>query len=119
MRLGFVSNSSSTAFILDLRDEGVKELVESNNNVPKPLGLDRRTALAVGPFAVHYGRQWVADNAYWDSEYRGLGHWIVEHALELGTENIVFARESDEGMGGWLVNSRKFRELAVAEMEYH
>ena len=114
MRLGFVSNSSSTAFILDMRDDGVGELVELNKDAPYPRGLDRRTALAVGRTAVFYGQEWV-EFCDWDDN--GLGHWILEWALELGTENIVFASESDEGMGGYLQGC--FRELSVAEMEYH
>ena len=116
IRDGFVSNSSSTAFILDMRDKGVKELVRRNGHVSSPVSVNRCTALAVGEDAVFYGHEWVGE-VDWDDN--GLGHWILEWALELGKENIVFARESDEGMGGFLVDSREFTELAVAEMEYH
>jgi len=118
IRAGFVSNSSSTAFILDLRDEGVKEMVEQSS-VGAPYSLNRRTALAVGDDAVHYANEWIADTEEWykDGVRDGLGHWIMEWVVELGRENVVFARESDEEMGGYL--DFPAGKLAVAEMEYH
>lgn len=116
IRDGFVSNSSSTAFILDLRSPGVKEFVEANRDVQKPRGLGRQTSLAVGEFAIEYARDWIVGTSEWKGFAGGLGHWILEWAGKLG-ENVVFARESDEGMGGFLNGDPS--PLAVAEKEYH
>jgi len=116
IRAGFVSNSSSTAFILDLRAEGVKEMVEQSS-APRAHGLGRGTAMAVGKAAVFYAEDWIEDTADWYEEGEGLGPWIMKWANELGHDNVVFIRESDEGMGGYI--NFPVHKLAVAEMEYH
>jgi len=116
MRVGFVSNSSSTAFILDLRDEGVKEMVEQSS-VQLARGLGRYTAMAAGKAAVYYAEDWISATRDWYDEGEGLGPWIMYWADRLGRENVVFARESDEGMGGFL--DFPAHDVAVAEMEYH
>jgi hypothetical protein len=116
VRNSFVSNSSSMSYILDLRDDGVREAVEfaRERGIGAPMGLGRGTAIAVGHRAVEYAKQWKAEMGEWDT---GYGDWIIEHALDMGTDNIVFARDSDEGMGGRLpFNAHR---LAVSEREYH
>ena len=116
IRAGFVSNSSSTAFILDLQDERVQKAIK-DCPADKPTDLNRCTALAVGNDAVEYAKGWIAEMEYWGSTYSGLGQWILYWADTLGQDNIVFARESDEGMGGWLEFPAS--EFALDEMEYH
>ena len=113
-RSGFVSNSSSTSFILDMRDKEVASWVKGHqNSIPRPWGGGRLTCLALGTDALDYARE------LWDPDWQNeLGEWIFEWARKIGTENLVFARESDEGMGGYL--GEEFPAAhAVAEMEYH
>ena len=127
-RARFVSNSSSSSFILDRRVEGVEELL-SEIVAPLPRGLDRCTAKAIGREAVAYAEDWC--RALHDTEPTCLGGWILKWAEELGEENLAFLRESDEGMGGWLDDEaedayghpegflRRVQALAKDEMEYH
>jgi hypothetical protein len=116
-RSGFVSNSSSTAFILDKRLPSIERWFWANKNcIPFPHGAGRITCLAVGQDAVDYANFL---NEY-DKEWGGsdLGAWILEWAEKIGVENVVFARESDEGMGGYLGDDFPSHK-ALAEMEYH
>lgn len=112
-RNGFISNSSSTSFVLDMRDEKVRRWVACyGNSIPFPHGPSRVTCLAVGQDALDYAR------SLWDPDWRNeLGEWVFEWATKIGVENLVFARESDEGMGGYLEDFPRGR--ALAEMEYH
>jgi len=114
LRQGFVSNSSSTAFILDLRDERVKRAVEGST-VSLAQGLGRGSAIAVGKDAVRYAEEWVESTKKWYKDGGGLGHWILEWAEQLGENNIVFVRESDEDDG----IDFHADYLAVSEREYH
>lgn len=143
IRHGFVSNSSSSSYILDLRKEGVKEIVKSIR-ASRPLGLGRCSALAVGKDAADFAQEWIDENEAWHgAEYDGLGYWIKDWVDKLGEDNVVFVRESDEGMGGHLFGEydykdnpswekrdtkrnrkidelyNKFYELKEDEMEYH
>ena len=114
IRSGFVSNSSSTSFVLDMRDKDVARWVTGNYNcIPTPKGLGRMTCVAVGQEAVDYARLLNSDPE-WPIP---LGNWILEWADVLGVENLVFARESDEGMGGGLYEFPY--DSVKAEMEYH
>ena len=119
-RTGFVSNSSSTAFILDARLPSVKKWVLGEGrfvNSP-PRGCGRATCLAVGQDAIDYANFLNEDMRGWLEEDSELGMWILGWAKRLGIENVVFARESDEDMGGNLGD--KFPAgRALAEMEYH
>lgn len=93
IRNGFVSNSSSQCFILDYRKDSVKELLTHlSANLPRG---DRCTAIAIGGEAVDYA------NSY-DMCSSALSDWILRWAEQLGENNVVFLRESDEGMGGYL-----------------
>lgn len=129
-RNGFVSNSSSCCFILDLNRNGVKELVDKIV-AQEPCGLGRSTAKAVGEDAVQFANEWNSESEDWSY---CLGNWILEWSDKLGEENIVFLRESDEGMGGYLFcneheydqDNAKFKplydqleKLTEAELEYH
>lgn len=99
VRTGFVSNSSSSSFILDLRQEGVKELL-TKVKAKLPHDLNRLTAMAIGEDATQYAIKWIAETG--DITEGSYGNWILEWAKKLGEKNIVFLRESDEGMGGFL-----------------
>ncbi|MCK4260332.1 MAG: hypothetical protein KAX49_15250 [Halanaerobiales bacterium] len=99
IRTGFVSNSSSSSFILDLRQEGVKELLKKVK-AKLPYDVNRLTAMAIGKDATQYATNWIANMG--DITKGSYGNWILEWAKKLGEENIVFLRESDEGMGGFL-----------------
>ena len=116
-RLGFVSNSSSSSFILDKRMPGVDKIIEDFARLDRPDSVDRCTAFAVGKSVIQYARAGIAEmklhNDSWD-----LGEWILEWATKLGEENIVFARESDERMGGSFPYPLP-AEVILAEMEYH
>lgn len=138
-RKGFVSNSSSSSFILDLRDEGVKEILKEVIAL-EACGLGRCSAQAVGKEAVEYANEWLKDmgEGRYDNEY-GLGGWILDWADNLGEENVVFLRESDEDKGLFgeydydnqcnIVDSpknkrieklyKKMNKLVKGEREYH
>ena len=120
IRNGFVSNSSSSSFILDARDPRVQEILPKIRSLPTAYGLDRCTAFAVGSEAVKYAKKWIGDMG---KDYPGLGQWILSYANSIGEDNIVFVRESDEGMGGSLrdvgLNYMQIHNLAISEEEYH
>lgn len=118
-RCGFVSNSSSTCFILNLKDPGVGELVKriKEGGISPPYGLGRGTAMAIGDDAFQYAWDWSLDvDGDWGPD---LGEWIRDYVGEVGIENIVFIRSSDEDMGGHLPEGELVAELAIAEIEYH
>ena len=128
IRNGFVSNSSSSSFILDARNPEVQKLLPQINSLPKPYGLDRCTAAAIGEDAIVYANEWNRDAGVdrFPDNYpalHDLGSWILHYAKEIGEDNVVFVRESDEGMGGMLSNVGlsylDIDKLAIAEREYH
>jgi len=131
IRTGFVSNSSSSSFILDIRDKGVLELV-NKMTTKKPCDVNRLTAVAKGKDAVEYAKQW--NNDVGEHHLKPTyGDWILEWSEKLGEDNIVFVRESDEGMGGYLFKGdkdgedlyddgplhQKLSKLSKSYMEYH
>jgi len=125
IRTGLVSNSSSSSFVLDIRDEQVKKLVSLCQAGP-PYGLSRSTAIAVGKKATSYARHWIEKTEDWyGPEVYTIARMILKWAKELGEENIVFMRESDEDVGGSLFDENAYenfklvRHLALEEMEYH
>lgn len=115
-RMGFVSNSSSSSFVLDLKDEGVAEAV-AKVHARKAVGLGRGTAIAVGRDAVEYAQAWVESTKEWYKNGGGLGHWILEWADKIGHDNIVFLRISDEEEENYEAESLSC--LAISEREYH
>ena len=122
-RVGFVSNSSSSSFILDSRDPRVKKILEDFRNLDRAEGLSRCTAKAVNEDAVRYAREWNTDIRSYDkpgqdSAEGGLGDWILYWAAKLGQENVVFLRESDEDMGGSFPYPLP-AEVILEEREYH
>lgn len=121
-RFGFVSNSSSSSFILDARKPEVQALLPQIESLPHVEGLNRLTGHAIGNDAIQYAKDWIEDYRP-DGEWEHLGGWILNWGEKLGEENLVFVRESDEGMGGsfdeYGLDFVKVRKLAEAEMEYH
>jgi hypothetical protein len=117
-RNALVANSSSTAYILDLRKDGVPEFVEDTKQkgIEKPSGLGRSTAIAVGLDVVRYARLWKQSMSKYTTQ-AGFADWILEWVDKLGEENVVFARNSDEGMGGYLPGPS--RDLVETDREYH
>ena len=124
IRLGFVSNSSSSSFILDIRQDGVQKLVNDFHSLDLAEGLSRCTAMAVGESAVWYAKEWNKSIRGYDkpgeedSAAGGLGNWILEWAEKLGNMNVVFLRESDEEMGGYFPYPIP-GNLILSEQEYH
>lgn len=131
-RYCLVANSSSSAFILDIRDPRVQELLEKVK-APPAWGLGRYTAQAVGKEAIAFARDWLEEYKHEDNS-ESLGKWILQAAKELGEDNVVFLRESDEGIRGRLSGPEpetkkeyeksqallhQVEELAIYEREYH
>jgi len=120
-RAGFVSNSSSSCFILDLRENTiqVQDLIDgfSLAGIDRPRFADRRSAIAVGEDVSKY---LIEHRLYLGDEWIGLGiaGWLESWIKKLGEENIVFIRISDEGMGGYYP-AGNVRAIAVDEIEYH
>lgn len=125
IRNGFVSNSSSTAFVLDIRNSEVANLLPKiyklrNVNVD---GVRRTTGSAVGRDVVEYCKFW---NSYMFDVYEDTPpfvEWLREHIKEIGENNIVFIRESDEDMGGSLsdvgLSYLDIDKLAIDKYDYH
>ena len=123
-RNGFVSNSSSSSFILDLRKPLVKGWLPDIKKLPMARGTGRYTCKAIGKDAVRYAKEWIEEaGEYYAETQDGLGHWILKWSAKLGEDNIVFVRESDEDMGGSFRDSdldfSDIRKAAESEMEYH
>jgi hypothetical protein len=140
IRTGFVSNSSSSCFILDGSNPKVIELLKRiSANLPDI--FDRCTAMAVGENAIEFAKeqQRSAEDEDWCGSQM-LSKAILKWADVIGEENVVFLRESDEGMGGYLFGSphsydvppggvvacwsdhenyKAVKELALEELEYH
>jgi len=103
IRDGFISNSSSTCFILDKRNQGVNQIIENiGKNVKSPKNWDRSTAKAFGIDVRKYGSALQVEERSCGSYGQSLGNWIIRWTDKLGDENIIFLRESDEGLGGHL-----------------
>ncbi len=127
VRIGFVSNSSSQCFILDMRKPGVDKVLAEciKLHVGSVHDVDRCTGMAVGRRAVDYAQEWNSEVMSWRTNKEpypdDLGPWILRWAETLGEDNIVFLRDSDEGdydgMGGRLPIIPQ--ELIEAQMEYH
>lgn len=117
IRSGLVSNSSSSCFILNKSHPLVEEWLKSTEYVELPEDLNRATALAIGRDAKEYAERWL-ELAEWErDDPSALGNWIMTWYHHLG-ENLVFVRESDEGIGEYLSKPVPL-SCVIAEMEYH
>lgn len=128
IKLGFVTNSSSMCYILDKRtltDEELK-LIRENSFLRKPIshGASRCSAYGeeeeVSSF-YHFLRandaEWVAKG--YDGWENPLTEWLQDHLAQIGVDNIIFVRRSDEQMGGRVKNRDVIMEKAIARKEYH
>ena len=129
IRNGFVSNSSSSSYILDLRKPGVQEIVNSviSQGIQLPQSVDRCSAIAIGEDVMYYAKEWIEELGEYGYEDKNedkndpdnYGNWIIKCCEELGTENTVFIRISDEGMGGECAFDMSDPSLIYSEREYH
>lgn len=96
IRYGFISNSSSTCFLLDMRDHESENLVNSLK-LRKPFDLCRNTCKCVGKDAVKYAKDW---RRLIGEDYETMGitldKAILKCAKLTGEDNIAFIRVSDE-----------------------
>lgn len=127
IKLGFVTNSSSTCYVLDKRlltDEELS-LIRENDFLQPPVrqGSGRGSAYGEGK-AVEKFLDWlIEDDAYWISKYdREWGNPLTEllqsWLAQIG-DNVIFIRSSDEQIGGEVLYEHLIAEKAVAEEEYH
>jgi hypothetical protein len=121
IRDGFISNSSSTCFLLDMRDSDVKKAVDSLK-LPKPHNLCRNTCKAVGKDATEHAkdwRRWIGES----HEISGvtLDKAILDCANKIGEDNVAFIRESDEDCISKISNKKRtlFENKAMSSFEYH
>ena len=118
IRNGFVSNSSSTAFILDATNSKVKSLMPQIGSMPKMRDHERSTGAAIGHEVIQH-----IENFYdWGYESDYL-IWLKENIDNIGEENVVLVRESDEQMGGsfedYGLSYDQIHRICVDYMEYH
>lgn len=115
LRLGFVSNSSSSCFILDICDEETEKIVNIlQNNIlyikDSSSLFSRRTCYGIGKDVTEFAKDLSVFNENYVSEI------IFNMAEKLGEENLVFIRISDEDNG---ISINIPSHLIYAEMEYH
>lgn len=127
IKLGFVTNSSSTCYVLDKRtlsDEEL-EIIRENKFLRKPVshGVSRRSAYGEREAVKDFWHFLKEDDAAWATEGYDYGNplteWLQEHLASIGIDNIIFVRSSDEDMGGEVVHEHLIAEKAISEREYH
>lgn len=92
------------------RDQSIYKLTE--------VGLGRSTAMGFGDQLEEYAQE-LLDND-WSSTCLELGAKLVEYIHKYGKDNLMFLRESDEGMGGYLPSElSKLCKDNLFEMEWH
>lgn len=67
VRGGLASNSSSSCYILNYRDERVKRLINLCTAL-YPSSLARHSAMVVGEAAVDYAEDWIEQTSDWYDE---------------------------------------------------
>ena len=120
---GFVTNSSSTCYVLDKRHLTEEELTlirEGNETLMLPYyyGAGRSSVYGEGADVVYYLEWLKDDDAAWGRE-NYLARFLRDGVRKIGGENIIFVRASDEDMGGHVQHEDLIAEKAVAGMEYH
>lgn len=110
-RNGFVSNSSSTAFIIDRTEDGAEEYIEEvKQSTSGFLDYGRTSCFADVEEIREYAR------AYLDDEYNSHAQWLFDCVFDLGND-IAFVRISDEEMGGWAPSPPK--NIIYSSREWH
>ena len=115
-RLGFVSNSSSSCYILDMCDEETEKIVKKlQKNVlnikDSASSFSRCTCYGIGKDVIVFANELLNIHG---EDY--LPNLIFEMAKKLGEDNLVFIRISDEDNG---VDVEILPHLIYAETEYH
>ncbi len=120
IRHGFVSNSSSSSFIMDLREPATQAFIKrcKDYGIHKPSGLGRLTALGIGEVALRYAKEYQRETLDWSTEDEEgtIADMILRWVEKIGVKNVVFVRSSDEDMGGRLPH---VTGTVLEEMEYH
>lgn len=119
-RKGFVSNSSSSCFILDLCDKKTENIVKKLKkqgvadiaNDTYYLTSTRHTCFGIGNAVTKFAEVFTEDN----DEENNFSKWIFDAIKQLGKENIVFIRVSDEDNG---IDFNIEPTLIYTESEYH
>ena len=122
IRSDFVTNSSSTCYVLDKSKLTAEELntIRVNYNLSHPCkyGVGRGSVYGEGQDVSHYLEYLVEHDKNWGYK-TPLTAFLKENIEAVGLPNIIFVRSSDEGMGGWVESEKLIASKAVAEMEYH
>jgi hypothetical protein len=106
IRNGFVSNSSSSSFVIDMTDmpadlkNQIMKLREKSGDLSRCTGK------------VTNIKKWVKRH----EEYSGGYDWLKEF---IEKPNIIIIRESDEDDGFEGFSSRDIRPYVIKEFEYH
>jgi hypothetical protein len=112
-RKGFVSNSSSTCYILDLCDEETEKLVKKLSHIDSlSNGFGRGTAMSIVDDVIAWVKRFISDT----DDINSYGQWILNAAKQLGDKNIVLIRISDEDDG---ISTPIPAELIYTERDYH
>jgi hypothetical protein len=124
-REGFVSNSSSTCYILDLCDKETETIVRKlqksgilDLSAPTAASFSRCTCYGVGKAVREFAIEQEKDFAelYESDEEDSFSKWLYNAMEQLGEVNTVFIRVSDEDHG---IPVELKPELIYAEREYH
>lgn len=92
------------------RDRNIYKLTE--------VGLGRSTAMGFGDQLEEYAQELL--NEDWSSSCVELGTKILKYIQQYGKDNLMFLRESDEGMGGYLPSElSQLCKDNLFEMEWH
>ena len=120
-RNGFVSNSSSTAFILD-RNKLDADTIHRIESLP-PMDLLNRCTGSCSDAQTYLDDRVTAIGYWYENGWDGWNSLLAEYIGKLGNDNVILCRESDEGMGGEFkdvgLSYDQIEKLAEAEWEYH
>ena len=117
IRNGFVSNSSSSSFVLKWSELSKSEKKEIEKLTESSDSLTRCT----GYIAPENLENWLKelDEIYSERFNPELNELIKENKID-GKNDLVLIRESDEGMGGEFNGDLyKISQKAILEFEYH
>ena len=126
-RFGFVSNSSSTCYILDLCDEETETIIKQlkkmkilNLNDSNAAIFSRCTCFGVSAAVTKFAQeQKENEDPDWDNYEEtncSFSTWLFNAVEQLGEANTIFIRVSDEDNG---ISVELKPELIYAEREYH